>query len=73
MAVLPPEQVTQRTEQAIVGYSAHTRGNAASETAWHSTTNVATNDVTLTKPVAANQTDRDVISDRVVGNAAGFA
>lgn len=65
MAVLPAEQVTQRSGIGVVGITHSIKSNSPSETYWLSTTNQATNDVTLTKAVAANQQDRQVVEDRL--------
>lgn len=71
MAVLPIEQVTQRTGEAIVGYSSTASPIALSETAWHTTT-THPNTVVVTKAVAANQESRDEVDTRVTGDAAGM-
>ena len=72
MAVLPKNQVTQREEVSIVGFSSGSSPIAFSETAWHVTTDTTANDVVVTKAVAANQEDRSEVDTRVVGNAAGM-
>lgn len=65
MAVLPAEQVTQRSGIGLVSVTHSRNDNSPMETYWHSTTNQATNDVALTKAVAANQQDRQVVEDRL--------
>jgi hypothetical protein len=72
MAVLPKNQVTQREEVSIVGFSASASPIATSETAWHVTTDTTANDVVVTKAVAADQEDREVVDTRVTGTVATY-
>lgn len=65
MAVLPREQITQRSGVALVGITASTKDNAPAETYWQSTTDYAAFDISLTKAVAANQADYDTTVARL--------
>jgi len=64
MATISPELVTQRTAKAGVSIQAGPEDNAAGEVMWASTTTLPTTVVTNTS-VAGNQSDREVVGDRV--------
>lgn len=70
MATLPAEQVTQRNGTAAVGITYDTRLDSPGELLWMSTTTLPYT-VVVTKDVAGDQLDRDVLEARIL--AAGLA
>ena len=70
MAVLSKELIGGREGVEIVAVFSDTLDDAASETLWQSTTDHGTRTVTMDKSVAANQTDPDVVDERLQAAAA---
>ena len=64
MATLTEELVTQRAGSVVVSISKNTADNALTETFWAATSTGSTNQ-TVTKTVAGNQVDRDVVDARI--------
>lgn len=68
---LPIEQITQRTEKAVVTMQSDVRDDAPAETMWASTTNFGTLEITLDDTVGEDQANRDEVAERLAQKRAG--